>query len=286
MSEPRTVMTENTLSMDQVRQRRYRNWHQTQDTRIRSYEEAVPLIERLGVVTLFPVSDQVASCFHAYVGDPNAKTDPGWDTPSGEVYTWRWHLGRHNVAAYVPFVRKRPTWVSWDLLPAVLRLRADGRMPDELFDLGVISADAYRIAQALERSGGVLSTGRLREEAGFPTGKEQRTAFLRAIAELDGLLLLAKTFVGDEEDMYHALIPVHFREYAAEADRMSSEDALRLLLARYLPEAVFAVPGVLSRHLGIPQEELEAGLLGLVEEGAATAVVPAGEKRAVYVTTS
>ena len=40
-----------------------------------------------------------------------------WDSPAGEVYVWRWALGRKEVAFYSAIVRKRPTWVSWTLLP-------------------------------------------------------------------------------------------------------------------------------------------------------------------------
>lgn len=276
--------TRQSVSLDELTRRRRQCWHQTPDTRIAGYEEAIPMIDRLGLVTLFPASSEIPNCYHAYVGDPEAKTDSGWETPSGEVFSWRWYLGRRAVACYATVVRKRPTWISWDLLPAVLRLRADGRMPDELFDLGVISADAYRITQALERAGGVLSTGELRDAAGFPTGKDQRAAFQRAIAELDGLLLLAKLFAEEEHDMYHALMPMHYHAYAVAADGMSREDALHRLLGQYLPGAVYAVPAVLSRHLGIPQKELEAGLESLVAEGIAVSVVPNGEKRPVYVT--
>ena len=154
---------------------RYTNWRQTPETRIAGDEDAPTLIERLGIVTLYPASPEVPNLYHAFVGDPNAKTEAKWDSPSGTVYSWRWTLGRKEAAFYGVLVRKRPTFVSWQMLPAALRLFADLRMPDELYDLGVISASAYRIAHALEEAGGTLSTGLLRDAAGFPTGREQRT---------------------------------------------------------------------------------------------------------------
>ena len=60
----------------------------------------------------------------------------------GEVYGWRWGIGRPAAASYTTFVMRRPTWVSWDLLPAVLRLRAPCSTPDELHGAGAISAGA------------------------------------------------------------------------------------------------------------------------------------------------
>src|SRR5258707_1772227 len=129
---------------------RLERWSQTPATRLSAAAAAVPLIQRVGIATLFPASPEVPNLYHAYMGDPTAPTDSKWDSPSGEVYTWRWLLGRRGVAFYGNVVRRRPTFVAWDLLPAVLGLLGDGRMPAELSDSGTILADAYRLAQALD----------------------------------------------------------------------------------------------------------------------------------------
>src|SRR5262249_43998140 len=234
-------------------ERRRISWRQTPETRISGAEEAPALIDRLGVLTLYPASPEVPNLYHAYVGDPDAKTEAKWDSPSGTVYGWRWTLGRNEAAFYAVLVRKRPTFVSWQTLPAALRLFADLRMPDELYDLGVISASAYRIAQALEESGGVLSTGALRDVAGFATGREQRNAYLKAIEELDTRLLLAKFFAKDDDDAHHALVYMHYREYVDAAERLTRLQALDHFLRIYLANAAFAAPGVLARHLRLEE---------------------------------
>jgi len=164
--------------------RRLANWGQTPATRIPDPATAAQFVARVGVATLYPASPELPNLFHAYLGDPDAATDSGHDSPSGDVYGWRWALGRAEAAFYTAIVRGRPTWVHWDLLPAVLRLCADERMPDEIYDTGDISGDAYRVARALEEAGGVLSTGELRARAGFPTGKERRAAYLRDAEKL------------------------------------------------------------------------------------------------------
>src|SRR5438093_442945 len=82
------------------------------------------------------------------------------------------------------------TVVSWTLLPAILRLRGELADPDDLYAAGELSAGAHRIVRALAAAGGALDTGSLRRAASFPTGKEQRAAYLRAVAELDNHLLL------------------------------------------------------------------------------------------------
>ncbi len=218
------------------------------------------------------------------MGDPEARTDSGHDTPSGEVYGWRWALGKRDAAFYTALVRGRPTWVSWPLLPAVIRLRGELRPPEELYAAGELSADALRIARALQGTGGALSTGALREAAGFPTGKPQRAAYLKAVAELDTRLLLAKVFSPDEDDldMGHALVAARHPEQVAAAGRLSREAALERVLRAYLPAAVYAVPAPLARGLKLPERELRAALDCLAEAGAATTAPIPGQKGMCY----
>jgi hypothetical protein len=266
-----------------LRARRLERWGQTPGTRIGGPEAAVALIERVGVATLFPATAEVPNLYHAYMGDPEARTDSGHDSPSGEVYGWRWALGRREAAFYTAIVRNRPTWVGWALLPAVLRLRGELRAAGELHRAGELSGNALRVARALEEAGGVLSTGELRREAGFPTGKEQRAAYLKAVEELDTRLLLAKVFAARDDDMRHALVRVRYPEQAAAAEGLTREEALERVLAVYLPQAVYAVPAVLAKDLRLPEAELRAGLGWLVEAGRAVEVELSGQKGGCYV---
>jgi hypothetical protein len=180
-------------------------------------------------------------------------------------------------------VRKRPTWVSWSLLPAVLRLRAELRTPDELFDLGKISSDAYKITRALEESGGTLSTAALRKAADFPTGKEQRAAYLKAVEELDSRLMLAKIVGGGGDEMSHALVSARYREYVDAAEKLSPEEACESFLLSYLPAAVFAAPIPLARHTGIDEKILLASLEQLREQEKVGVESVPGYKAACYV---
>ena len=242
---------------------RRKYWNQTPETRLTDVAAAAAFIERVGMATVYPVSPEVPNLYHAYMGDPDAPTDSRHDSPSGLVYTWRWDLGNRSAGFYGAIVRRRPTWVSWGLLPAVLRLVGDTRTPDELYDLGAISAHAYRIAQALEEAGGALSTRDLRDAARFPTGKEQRAAYLKAVDELDTRLLLAKVFSTDGE-MGHALVSVRHPDALEAAGRMTRGDAIDRVLLTYLPSAVYIVPPILAKHLGITVDELSDGLERLV----------------------
>jgi hypothetical protein len=266
-----------------ITQRRLINWRQTPDTRIAGDDDAPELIDQLGIMTLYPASPEIPNLYHAYMGDPRAKTEAKWDSPSGIVYSWRWTLGRRGAGFYAVLVRKRPTFVSWRLLPAVLRLCADLRMPDEIYDSGVISPAAYRITQALEATGGALTTGELRAASGFPVGREQRTAYLKAVEELDTRLLLAKFFTPGDDDAHHALLYLRYREYVDAAERLTREQALDQMLRIYLPGAVYAAPTILARHLRLEEAELSAGLERLVEGGQVEKRTLPGYKGACYV---
>ncbi len=266
------------------RQRRLERWHQTVQTHIGGPEEAAQLIAQVGIATLYPASPEIPNLFHAYVGDPDARAQSEWDSPAGEVYGWRWDLGRQEAAFYTAIVRRRPTWVAWSLLPAVIRLLGELRTPDELYDAGILSSDAYRIAQALDDSGGVLSTGELRKRAGFPTGKSQRAAYLKAVEELDTRLLLAKVFAAGDDDMRHALVAIRYPDHLSAAERMTREEALEQLLTAYLPHAVYAAPALLAKHLKLAEAELRAGFDRLVEQGLAAKTTLPEYKGECYVT--
>jgi hypothetical protein len=270
------------LEVAVLQTRRREHWGQTPQTRIPDADAAVQLIERVGIATLFPASPEIPNLFHAYVGDPGAQTSSQWDSPSGHVYSWRWALGRKEAAFYSALVRGRPTWISWALFPAMLRLCGELRTPDELYDAGELSGDAYRIAQALDAAGGVLSTGELRRQTGFPTGKSQRAAYLKAVDELDNRLLLAKVFSADDDDMRHALVRVRYPEYVATAEQMARTDAMDAFLTTYLPAAVYAMPAVLAKHLKLPEAELRAGLDRLADAGRVTTLALPEQKGMCY----
>ncbi len=261
---------------------RLRAWRQTPETRIPDSDTAARFVAEVGMATLYPVSSEIPNLFHGYMGDPTAETDSGHDSPSGHVYTWRWEMGGRKAAFYSSIVRKRPTWISWDLLPAILRLFAERRTADELYDFGVISKDAYRLAQALERSDSPLTTAELRKEADFPTGKESRAAYLKAVEELETRILLAKVFIGDDLEMGHGLVSNLHRKESEAAERLSFEQALNRLLTTYLVHAVYVSPLVLARHLKLPEDQLLPALEHLVRGGKAHRLDPTDEKLQLY----
>jgi hypothetical protein len=251
------------ISLEEERRRR---WHQTPETHISDSSQAIDLIRQFGIVTHYPASPDIPNLFYAFTGSPDTPIESSWDSPTGQIYPWRWEIGRQEAAFYTALVRKRPTWISWDLLPAILKLCGDLRSPEELYTLGLLSTHALRIAEALEEAGGVLSTGELRKIAGFPTGKEQRATFLKAIEELDTRLISAKVFTNDGDHMSHALVQICCPEPLATAQQLERADAIKQLLLTYLPHACYIQPDRFAKSLKLPAKDVTDGVQSLVTE--------------------
>jgi hypothetical protein len=269
--------------MDVLERRRRAQWGQTPETRCADEPAVQALIQRAGIVTHYPVTPELPNLLHAYTGSPTTKVTSEHDGDSGHVYAWRWTLGRREAGFYTAIVLKRPTWVAWNLLPAVLRLRGDLRAIDEIFDTGTLSANAYRVAMALEEAGEPLATGDLRRAAGFPIGKAERAAYLKAVAELDSRLLVAKVFSPNDEDMRHTLVRNQYPEAVVAAERLSSGDAMRQLLIAYLPSAAYALPDLLAKALAVPAADMRGGLEALCADRLAKIVTLDGQAQTAYV---
>ena len=74
-----------------------------------------------------------------------------------------------------------------------------------------------------------------------------------------------------------------YREHMEAAERLSRAQALEQVLSAYLPCAVYALPGILARHLRLDEPELRGGLDRLVAAGGATATEFADHKGNAYV---
>jgi hypothetical protein len=260
------------MELEGLKRRRLQSWCQDGEHRVPDSTAAVDFINRHGLATLYPASTEVPNLYWAYVSEPNAKSEAKWDSPAGEVYGWRWDLGRATSAFYGALVAKKPTWIGWDALPYVLGFAMDRRDPEAQYADGLLSNEAIRIVRAFEGTEGILSTKDLRFRAGFPTGKAERAAYLRGVEELDSRLFLAKTFdVGGEgDDMSHALIRMKYGAQVAEGLSMAPEAALAAFLGRYLPQAIYLDPKPFAKHLRLSPQLMEGALASLITDGLAT----------------
>jgi len=267
---------------------RLRAWRQQPDRAVADAESAADLIDSVAIATVYPTSPEIANLFHAHMGDPFAKTEMKWDSPSGRVYTWRWTITKTGRAFYAPIVKKRATFVIWPLVPALLRLVGDLRTPDELFDFGVISADAYKIAQALDGAEAPKSTGEIRKLAGFPTGKDHSARYHKALAELESRLLVTTEFPimegrdeAEDGSKHHGLMFERRRADVDQAAALTIDEALDALLPAYLGAAQYIVPVTFAKNLRLDPADVLSAVQRMESAGSVTRMpIPGGKSDA------
>jgi hypothetical protein len=252
--------------------KRLASWCQDGSSNIPDPVAATDFINRHGLVTLYKASSEVPNLFWGYMGQADVKAQVEWDSDAGHVYTWRWELGHANAAFYGALVAKKPTWISWELLPLVLGFAMERRDPEDMYADGLLSAGAIRLVRAFEGSDGTLSTKELRARAGFPTGKPERAAYLKALEELELMLLVCKTFSpeGEGEDMAHSLVSTVCADAVSRSADLGAEDALHLFLKSYLPRAIYVDVKLFGKHLRLSPPLLAKVLETMRMEGNVT----------------
>lgn len=103
------------------------------------------------------------------------------------------------------------------------------------------------------------------------------------MAELDTRLLVATVFLDDADDMCHALVSARYPTHVTAAEHMPRDAALDRFLLTYLPHAMYAVPAILARHLGLSEAELRAALERLVASSCVITMTMSGQKGPCYV---
>jgi len=235
------------------------------------------MIETMGMVTLYGASQEFPSLLLAHVGSPNYVAEATWDSPAGFVYGWRWDLGKTRSAFYSTIVAKKPTWVSWKHLPNVLGAIMNRDQPEETYQKGELSQDAWKVYQALDQAQQPLGTKELRLKAGFPTGKDHRAAYLKAVEELESHLWLAKVFSpdGEGDEMSHGLVAKLYSEAHQTATRLGQTEATRRLVENHLKSCVYIDTTAFAKHLRLPVGLVNDVIQGLEPvEGAKNCYAP------------
>jgi hypothetical protein len=228
------------------------------------------MINALGMVTLYEASPEFPSLMLAHMGLSSYKVDSSWDSPSGFVYTWRWEIGKRRVAFYSSIVGKKPTWVSFEMLPVVLGALMERRPAPELYESGELSQPALRVWECLASHKEPVSTGDLRQGAGFPKGKEHRAAYLKAVTELEAALYLVKTFAaveGNADEMGHGLVQNLFPKAWSAARAMSRDVAIEKLILHHMEANCFIETAPFARALRLPPASVKEKQEQLLQSG-------------------
>ena len=229
---------------------------------IGSIARAAAFIEDVGFALLFPVNgtrSPLPSLWETASDQPLED----WGEDAERVWGWKDELPRRGLAWYGKFLRGRPSFLSPDML-GDLYPRA-GR-PDD-FETAGLSADAYRIARILLRSG-PQPTASLREALDIE-GRKAGERFSKAQVELGRTLVVTHFGVEDEGAGWpSAVLELTARAFPIPR-RRNTEAARRRVAHRFLDTMVAARPYEAGNALGWGADAARAALEDLVARGEA-----------------
>ncbi len=164
----------------------------TQTRTIHTYEEAVAVINEVGLLPLAPLFDDYPS-----LGSITPKEAWHSDTDQ-DPWMWRTQFAADGVVAYGKFIRKKAVFISKDLLPLVLAALASQETMEERYENGKVSREALTLFGHISGNQGI-DTRVLRAKAGMKE-KEKKKAFDQALLELQGNLDIVVSGTKEKQD--------------------------------------------------------------------------------------
>lgn len=145
---------------------------------IRTYEEAIEVIEEIGMLPLaqlvpdYPSLDSITSKEKWHTG---SELDP---------WIWRAKFPVDGVAAYGKFLKKKSVLISRMLLPFVKVVLGSHQPLEKRYENGLVSREALDLYRLIHEEPGI-DTRLLRSKAGMKD-KEKKKPFDNALVELQG----------------------------------------------------------------------------------------------------
>jgi hypothetical protein len=235
------------------RDRRYRR---RRDLRLRDPERALVFINDVGFCFLFPERrTEIPTLWEAICGECRPIPIHHDDRALGHAWHWKDELPSRGVVYYGKLLRRKPMFVSLDLLPTFYALSANyGELDDYLleYEEGKLSEEARRVYEALLEEG-AMPTSHLRRRASL-AGKGNAGRFDRAIAELQVGLKIVKTGISDANAWKYCYVyDVLMRcwpDIVEKAGQISSVQARRTLVLCHLHNVGTATVRDLRRLFG------------------------------------
>ncbi|KMJ56941.1 hypothetical protein AB685_19425 [Bacillus sp. LL01] len=159
---------------------------------IHTYEEAVAVINEVGLLPLAPLFDDYPS-----LGSITPKEAWHSDTEQ-DPWMWRTQFAADGVAAYGKFIRKKAVFISRDLLPFMLTALASKETVNQRYEKGQVSREALNLYSNISECQGI-DTRVLRSKAGMKD-KEKKKAFDQALLELQGNLDIVVSGTKEKQD--------------------------------------------------------------------------------------
>jgi hypothetical protein len=261
------------LSAQTLAERRAARYRQRPSLRVRNEEEALAFLNDVGLCLLFSAQDvELPTLWGAISGSDRDLAEDRYDEALGWAWEWKDTLAIAGRILYGKYLRKKPVFISLDLVPHFYALSGNyGELDDYLEEYreGRLSDEARRVYEALLEHG-ALPTSRLRREARL-YGHDLASRFERALTELQMGFKIVKVGISDANRWKYCyvydLFLRRFPEQAAAARSIHSTEAMRTILRRYLSTVIAATPEQIVRLFGWEPWRLEQIVARLAQEG-------------------
>jgi hypothetical protein len=162
--------------------------------KVKTYGEAVDLIEEIGLLPLAPLIPDFPSL--------NTITLPEYWHSETECDPWIWRtkFSTDGVAGYGKFIKKKSVLVSRQLLPYVKRVIGYAESVEERYFSGNVSKEAFDIYKIISQKEGI-DTRALRIKAGLKETDKKRI-FENALLELQGSMDIVISGIQEKRNEY------------------------------------------------------------------------------------
>lgn len=265
----------------QLERERDVTFRRTSTRRVRGETSALRFIEEVGFCTAFSRRVNIPCLWVAVCGrrDPRLPLHTHHDPAIGLTWQLKDSLPEKKLVFYARVLRRLPTFIALDYLPCFHRLFAPACEGDSPHDrrsqafagrvpLGAVSMPARGILDRL-RMHPTQSTAQLRLHAYYGERAMSKAAFEKAIAELQQKFLVVRTEAQYEPKFTYIwdLFERQFPAAARAAQRLTREQALDRILAKYFSVVRYARPADLHALFGLHSFEARTALKRLAAAG-------------------
>jgi hypothetical protein len=274
-----------TVSGEWIEEQRARNYCRMPDLRIRSPEEALDFVNRVGFCHFWPIKGaELPNLFQAIAGSARDVPMEHDDLDVNRSWAWKDEALGQRRWYYGKLLYRRATMVSLDLLPTFYACSDNLGDVEEYLDeyrAGQMSAEAKWIYEALLEHG-PLHTIDLRQRAGL-SSSTAKSRFDRGLTELQTGLKVLPVGVARAGHWKYAftydILQRHFPDLVGISRELRRSQAQRILVSRYLDSVIAADRAMVTRMFRVLKwtpTELTRVIAALLDQGAVQEVKVSG----------
>lgn len=189
---------------------------------VRTYEEAINVINELGILPLAPIIPEFPS-LNTITLEKYWHSDTEFDP-----WIWRTKFSADGVAGYGKFIKKKSVLISLELLPYIKRILGHSETVEERYYNGNMTKEAFDIYKIISQEEGI-DTRALRKKAGLKDSDKKRL-FDNAMLELQGSMDIVISGIQDkvnEDGEKNGWSSTAFETYDSWAMRNSVENIIK-----------------------------------------------------------